>query len=94
MRERDIQGKVVGYARRQGVIARKLDFGAGWPDYMFLHMGEVLFIEFKQPGEKPKPLQQFVHGLLRNHDFKVRVVDDVTTGMDWIDQFIAQPVNS
>ena len=37
MRERDIQAKVVGYARTHGVIARKLDFGEGWPDYLLLH---------------------------------------------------------
>lgn len=46
-----------------GVLIRKLN-GSGyrnWPDRMFLFPnGQVLFIEFKRPGEKPRPGQEWM----------------------------------
>ena len=89
MRERDVQSKVVGYARRHGVIARKLDFGEGWPDYMFLYKGRILFIEFKSPVGHLRPLQGHVHGVLRNSGFVVYVVNESSKGFEIIYRFIA-----
>lgn len=91
MRESGIQGDVAKYARKQGVLARKLGFGEGWPDFMFLYKGRVMFIEFKKPGEKPEPLQLHMHGLLRLAKFDVHVVDDVDTGVSLIDKFKEKP---
>ena len=87
MREKDIQGKVVGHARRSGVIARKLDFGEGWPDYMFLRDGQILFIEFKRPSENPTALQYHVHKQLEEQGFIVAVVKNTADGMHLIDLF-------
>ena len=65
LREREIQSKVVGHARHNGIIARKLNFGEGWPDYMFLYQGKIMFVEFKGSYGKVEPMQEHVHGLLR-----------------------------
>ncbi len=88
MRERDLQAKVVGYARGAGLIARKLDFGEGWPDVMFLHKGRVLFMEFKQLTGRTTPLQQHMHRVLREHGFTVLVVRDVDHGYKLINDML------
>ena len=93
MKERDVQSKVVGYARRHGVIARKLDFGEGYPDYMFLYKGRVLFIEFKSTIGRLSPLQGHVHGVLRNSGFVVYVVNESVKGQEIVDRFIAYSGN-
>jgi hypothetical protein len=94
VRESKIQGKVVDYARKNGCIARKLDFGQGWPDYMFLHDGHVLFIEFKGEGGVVEPLQEFTHGLLRKHGFVVEVCEGILAGQIMIDRLVASVVYS
>ena len=86
--EAAIQSKVVRFARENRVIARKLSFGEGWPDYLFLYSGTVLFIEFKSPGAKPEPLQRHIIGLLRAAGFQVEVVDNVVNGKAIIRRFI------
>lgn len=60
---------------------------------MLLHRGRVLFVEFKRPGEKPTPLQVYVHDHLRQHDFQVELVDDAATGISLVDLFIQQGVD-
>lgn len=87
MRESLIQSKVVEYALMKGIIARKLNFGEGWPDYMFLYGGLTLFIEFKATGEKPEPLQLYMHERIRNRSFQVEVVDNPDVGRQLIKEF-------
>ena len=87
MRESSIQSIVAKHARSHGVLARKLSFGEGFPDFVFLYAGRVLFIEFKKPGEKPTPLQEHVGQLLRNKGFQVEVVDDVDKGLNILRQW-------
>lgn len=88
MRERDTQGRVIGHARHRGVICRKLDFGQGWPDYMLLTDGEILFMEFKGRGGRIAPLQDYMHGVLRGAGFVVHVVDNVEAGTLIIEEWI------
>jgi hypothetical protein len=88
MKERDIQGKVVGYARSHGVIARKLDFGQGWPDVMFLYQGRIMFIEFKADAGRLRELQKIMIGNLEKHKFDVAVVRDIEHGMQLVDLLI------
>lgn len=88
MRERDVQAKVVGYARGRHVVARKLDFGEGWPDYMFLYDGRVLFMEFKGAGGRLRPLQEYMHAVLRKTGFTVMLVERAEVGQAIIDNFI------
>jgi hypothetical protein len=70
------------YAREQGCLAVKLTIWGrrGWPDYLFLYHGRALFIEFKRTGEKPRKLQEYIHGLIREHGFQVAVVDNLIEG--------------
>jgi hypothetical protein len=89
MRERDIQARTVGYARAKGALARKLDFGMGWPDFLFLHAGRVLFVEFKTPEGRLSAMQQHVHAQLRNSGFVVHTVRDVEAGILLIDTFLS-----
>lgn len=94
LRERDIQRKVVESARRNNIIARKLDFGEGWPDYMFLCRGRVMFIEFKAPKGRTTPLQRYVHQLLRNNGFTVYVIRDVHEGNLAIQELLKFPTQT
>lgn len=89
MRERVIQAKVVGYARARGCLARKLDFGQGWPDYMILKEGKTLFIEFKGADGHLQPLQGHVHSLLREQGFRVELCNDSASGIMLIDKLIS-----
>ena len=92
--ESQIQARVIEFARRRGVIARKLSFGEGWPDYMFLWKGRILFIEFKRPGERPKPLQVYVIELIRKQGFEVILVDNIIDGRRAIRRFVDEPDSS
>ena len=91
-RERDIQGKVVGYARGLGVIARKLSFGEGWPDYMLLYKGRILFIEFKGSGGRLRPLQEYMGNLLRKEGFEVLLIESFAEGAAEVDAFVGNSV--
>ena len=91
MLERDIQGKVVGYARSKGVLARKLNFGEGWPDYMLLFQGRIVFVEFKKPMTgKMRALQEFVAALLDKQGFEVGMCDDLNEGY-WLVDLLVNP---
>ena len=49
---------------------------AGMPDRLvILPDGKCGFVEVKQRGEKPRPLQEIRHGMLRRLGFKVYVLD-------------------
>jgi hypothetical protein len=88
MLERDIQARVVAYARKCGVIARKLDFGQGWPDYLLLFAGEVMFVEFKSDTGQLSLLQRHVAKILVDHGFKFRICRDVESGIRLVDQLV------
>ena len=62
-----------------GVLSVKLNVkGArGWPDRMFLLPGGApLFIEFKVPGARPDPLQDYRMDQLRALGYNVEVHDN------------------
>jgi single-stranded DNA-specific DHH superfamily exonuclease len=46
----------------------------------------VLFIEFKQAGEKPRKIQEYIHERIRKHGFNVIVVDNNADGRTAIDR--------
>lgn len=49
----------------------------GMPDrVVLLPDGKLAFVEVKRQGEKPSPLQEARHGMLRRLGFKVFVLDD------------------
>lgn len=66
--------------RQLGVRSLKLNVSGstGWPDRIFfIPGGRPLFIEFKQPGEEPRPKQVYIHGILKHLDYEVQVHDTV-----------------
>ena len=51
---------------------------SGFPDRLFLIPGgRPFFIEFKRPGEEPRPLQHHIHQLLRQLGYDVEVHDAI-----------------
>lgn len=62
LREKDIEAKVVAYAKSRGVLTYKFSSFShrGVADRIFIGKphGYVLFLELKRPGEKPTALQQ------------------------------------
>ncbi len=62
MLEKEIQAKVITYAKSLGIQSIRMYFGpgiqTGWPDVLFLIPGgRPLFIEFKATGKKPTKKQ-------------------------------------
>lgn len=80
MRERNIENRVVQYAKKHlGAMVRKLNgFGFNhWPDRLVLMPRcPDLYIEFKKPGEKPTPMQAKIHTDLRTQGREVWVEDN------------------
>lgn len=53
----DVQSPAVKWARAQGWLCIRLGKD-GWPDYLFIRAGRVVFIEFKRPGGERKRRQE------------------------------------
>jgi hypothetical protein len=82
--ESDVEKKVCKHADELGIMHIKINIRGrrGWPDREFLIPGgKPLFIEFKRPGEKVEPIQEFIHGQLRDAGYNVLVVDNATCGI-------------
>jgi Holliday junction resolvase len=73
MLESKIQSSIRTHLERQGWFVTKLlqTSTNGIPDLMALRQGKVVFIEVKQPGRKPSPLQEYRIGQLRKEGFEV-----------------------
>jgi hypothetical protein len=79
MREKQIERKLTDDVKGMGGIAPKFVSPGydGMPDrIVLLPGGRMAFVEVKAPGEKPRPLQEARHELLRRLGFKVYVLDD------------------
>jgi hypothetical protein len=79
MREKAIENKLVQAVKSTGGIAPKFISPGfdGMPDRLvLLPMGKAAFVEVKRRGEKPRPLQEARHGMLRRLGFLVFVLDD------------------
>lgn len=50
--ETKLETRVKRWAQAQGILCLKLNLqgNTGWPDRVFLHLGRIVFIEFKAPG--------------------------------------------
>ena len=83
MQERKIVSEVVKFAESRGWVHRKVVYQnrAGAPDDWFFTFPErLIIIEFKRPGEVPKPHQQREIDRLRKLGFKVHVIDNIEAG--------------
>ena len=79
MREKTLERKLVEAVKAMGGIAIKFISPGfdGMPDRLvLLPLGRIAFVEVKRHGEKPRPLQEARHGLLRRLGFAVYVLDD------------------
>ena len=79
MREKDIEKTFTNAIKKAGGIAPKLvsPGTAGMPDRIVLFRGaRVAFVELKQRGEKPRPIQVRRHDLLRDFGFPVYIIDN------------------
>ena len=79
MREKLLERKLTEAVKAMGGIAPKLTSPGfdGMPDRLvLLPKGRIAFVEVKRHGEKPRPLQEARHGVLRRLGFKVYVLDD------------------
>lgn len=85
--EKDIENYLGKRVRALGGMAIKLfPMGNdGLPDRMvLLPLGRLVFIELKDTGKRPRPLQLRVHGRLRELGFDVEVIDS----KEGVDRFI------
>lgn len=79
-------------------LVRKMN-GLGardWPDRMLIlptrrRRGAIVFIEFKRPGETPRPTQEHLMGLLVALGARVHVCDDIKGALRACEDAIAQP---
>lgn len=74
--ESKIQHKAIKRLQRDGWLVVKLTLTnlPGMPDLMALKDGVVRFYEVKQPGCKPRPLQDYRIQQLRDLGFEVEVI--------------------
>lgn len=78
MCENSIEKRLITEVERVGGWCLKLPaiHNAGLPDRLCLFPGgEVVFVELKAPGKKPRKIQLFIHNKLRGLGFRVEVVD-------------------
>ena len=82
--EKDTENEVVSWAYTSlGITGSKLKIVGddGYPDRLFwIPGGRPLLIEFKRPGEEPRPKQVYVHNMLRKLGYLVEVCDNVEDG--------------
>ena len=79
MREKTLEALLVQAVKSMGGLAPKFVSPGfdGMPDRLvLLPMGRIAFVEVKRHGEKPRPLQEARHGMLRRLGFAVYVLDD------------------
>lgn len=78
MLEKTLERKLTEAVKAMGGIAPKFVSPGfdGMPDRLVLMpSGRISFVEVKRHGEKPRPLQEARHGMLRRLGFKVYVLD-------------------
>ena len=86
--EKDIEREVSDYAMQKKCMVLKLNVWGrvGWPDRLFIYpIRRLVFIEFKLPGQKPRKIQEYIHGKLREYGFWVVTVDNIVHGKGVID---------
>lgn len=92
MLEKTIEQKVAAFAKTKKVLAYKWvsPQNAGVCDHIFIYQGRTWFVEFKQFGKRPTPLQAAVHQKLVRQGVHVYVVDSVEIGRKVIDYEIGE----
>lgn len=75
--EADLEKKCVGIAAAEGVASLKADkIERSWPDQIFfLPHSQIMIVEFKRPGERPRPQQLERHSMLAALGHPVSVIE-------------------
>jgi len=83
MLESQIENPVVDAAKANGYQVRKVCWfgGRNAPDRLFMKPGRGFFIEFKAPGEAPRPGQVREIRRMREAGFEVHVIDNLEEGL-------------
>lgn len=93
MKESDIEKALVTFAEANGVLTYKFTSPAhrGVPDRIFIGPHGVLFLEIKQKGKKPEPLQKHemeqINGVVKSVHCVAQWADNERIGKDMIEKF-------
>ena len=92
--ERNIEGRVVKWARAKGWRAKKMNNlgDRGWPDRLFVGPGVLAFIEFKKPGKDLTMQQAGVIDEIREFGHRVEWFDNSDTAIAWLGNLEAEAV--
>lgn len=90
-REKPAQLKANAWADANGVphTTMTLRGRRGWPDEVYWLPLRPLLIEFKAPGEVPRPLQLHTHEILRRNAYEVQVHDDAAAAVASLKEALA-----
>lgn len=79
MRESVIEHRLCVEIKKRGGLCLKWESPGynGVPDRIVIMPNQIIFVELKAPGRVPRPLQEYVHRLLRNLGCRVQVIDNV-----------------
>ena len=85
MLESGIEEKVQKFAEARGWLVRKMKWigRRGAHDRLYIREGRVVFVEFKQAGKTPDPLQEREHRRFEEHGAEQVVIDSVAMGMEF-----------
>lgn len=87
--EKTVEQQCRELAQREGHALLKIQGQRGWPDRLLLtKYGQTFFIEFKQEGAKPRPLQAHIISILRamGHDVSwITSVEQFKTILSFLD---------
>ena len=86
MRESRIEGNFTKWCKQRGIVARKYVTPGrnGSPDHIFFYESQAAFIEFKQPGKTPDPLQLEEMKILKQAGMSVAWFDNATDAKEWL----------
>jgi len=96
MAERDLERRLRDQLRRAGCLPLKFESPGytGVPDRIVLIPGgQIVFVEMKAPGEKERPRQLYVQGLLRRLGFVVFSAVDSREKIDDVVRFCREAMN-
>lgn len=78
MHESELEDDCIKIAESLGWVTRKMQYigRRGCRDRDFYKDGHAVFVEFKAPGEKPRPDQRIERKLLSGVGIKIHVIDN------------------
>lgn len=87
MLERDVEMKVMRWAKEHGWLAFKFTSPSqrSVPDRIFMRNGVVAFAEIKAPTRKPTPKQEAEMQRIRAAGVPVEWFDDAEKAIAWLD---------